>query len=87
MKFFKSKKDIPDISEWSSDKLANYIEKYLPNIGNLFREENIDGEACLLMKRSDVINDLSLDLGPALRLYSLVVALQTRQRNPTLTWM
>jgi hypothetical protein len=57
------------------------VEKYfndkgLPEAGALFREQEVDGLSLLLMKRSDVIFGLRLRLGPALKVYKLILQLQ-----------
>lgn len=79
--------EIPDIGDWSCDKVFKYIEKYFPREAHIFLEHEIDGASLLLMKRSDVIRGLSLKLGPALRLYSFIVRLQSKSNDPRLTWM
>lgn len=40
--------------------------------------QEIDGKSLLLMKRSDVLQGLSLRLGPALKIYAHVQRLQTK---------
>ena len=39
--------------------------------------QEIDGPSLLLLKRSDVLQGLSLRLGPALKIYNHVMKLQT----------
>ncbi|CAD7090593.1 unnamed protein product [Hermetia illucens] len=78
---------IPDISDWSSERVSKYFEKEFPNEAKKFKEHDIDGASLLLVKRSDVVSGMSLKLGPAIRIYTRIVQLQSKSNDPRLTWM
>lgn len=79
--------DVPDVKTWDCDTVYVYFRsKTNDEYANLLKENQIDGDALLLIKREDVLNRFNLKLGPALRLYSHIVALQCRNNNPILSW-
>ncbi len=46
----------------------------------VFRQE-IDGPSLLLMKRNDVVLNMGLKLGPAVKIYTHIRRLQTRRND------
>ncbi|RZC34820.1 histone acetyltransferase KAT6A [Asbolus verrucosus] len=78
---------IPDASNWTSEEVYQYFAQYFPEEANIFREQEIDGRSLLLMKRIDVLTNLKLKLGPALKIYKHVVKLQVRRDDPKLYWL
>ena len=44
--------------------------------------QDIDGRSLLLMHRNDVVSNLGIKLGPALKLFSCIKKLQTRRNFP-----
>ena len=46
----------------------------------VFFDEEIDGAGLLVLQRHDVLRGLGIKLGPALKIYNRVLALQTRRR-------
>ncbi|XP_054730530.1 uncharacterized protein LOC129239207 [Anastrepha obliqua] len=78
--------DVPDVKDWNIDQVASYFAKYFPNEAHVFKEHEIDGTSLLLLKRSDVIKKLPIKLGPSLRIYSLILKIQTQLNDPTLGW-
>lgn len=73
---------IPHAENWSIED----VEMFFRHIGYkeeapAFREQEIDGQSLLLMKRSDVLTGLDLKLGPALKIYNHVKRLQSRVPN------
>ncbi|XP_037936374.1 uncharacterized protein LOC119670257 [Teleopsis dalmanni] len=78
--------DLPNVKGWTVEQVADYLTKYFPKEASVFRDHEIDGASLLLLKRSDVIKKLPLKLGPSLRIYSLILKLQTKQNDPTLGW-
>ncbi|KAK3088997.1 hypothetical protein FSP39_000011 [Pinctada imbricata] len=67
----------PDVSRWSMDE----VSKFFSDLGfkeqaDSLREQEIDGQSLLLLKRSDVLTGLSIRLGPALKMYQHVMKLQ-----------
>lgn len=79
--------NIPDCRNWDCDEVYTYfMGTTTAEYAELFKENEIDGDALLLMKRDDVLNRFNLKLGPALRLYAHIVSLQYKNNNPILTW-
>ncbi|XP_017878427.1 lethal(3)malignant brain tumor-like protein 3 isoform X2 [Ceratina calcarata] len=65
---------------WSNEEVIKFIQS-VPNckeIGNVFRQHNIDGEAFLMLTQEDLISLLGLRLGPAIKLYNSIVLLRRR---------
>ena len=46
----------------------------------VFFDEEIDGAGILVLQREDVVRRMGIKLGPALKIYNRVLALQTRRR-------
>ncbi|XP_069128390.1 sterile alpha motif domain-containing protein 13-like [Argopecten irradians] len=68
----------PDASKWKVEDVV----RFFVNVGfteqaEALKEQEIDGQSLLLMKRSDVLTGLSIKLGPALKMYQHVMKLQT----------
>lgn len=83
----KPHENIPDCRNWDCDEVYTYfMGTTTAEYAELFKENEIDGDALLLMKRDDVLNRFNLKLGPALRLYAHIVSLQYKNNNPILTW-
>lgn len=79
---------IPDVRSWTCHEIARYFEKYFnPNYAQIFKNEQIDGESLLLMRRQDLINqNLKITLGFRLKMWNVVSKLQTGSNDPTQTW-
>lgn len=78
---------VPDVRKWDCDEVYTYfLGLTTSEYAHLFKEHQIDGAALLLIKRDDVLNRFNLKLGPALRLYARIVALQHKNNNPILVW-
>ncbi|XP_056645491.1 uncharacterized protein LOC130450848 [Diorhabda sublineata] len=77
---------IPDATHWSADEVYEYFAQYFPEEAKIFKEQEIDGRSLLLLKRIDVLTNLNLKLGPALKIYKHVVKLQVRRDDPKLYW-
>ncbi|XP_052073604.1 lethal(3)malignant brain tumor-like protein 3 isoform X1 [Mytilus californianus] len=61
-----------DISSWSVEDVCHFVRN-LPgclDYVRTFKEEQIDGEAFLLMDQTDLLKILNLKLGPALKIYN-----------------
>ncbi|XP_013118849.1 polyhomeotic-like protein 2 [Stomoxys calcitrans] len=78
--------DIPDVKNWTVDEVHDYFLKQFPNEAGVFKDQEIDGRSLLLLTRSDVVKKLPLKLGPSLRLYSVILKIQTQLNDPTLGW-
>lgn len=82
----KPHENIPDCRQWDCDEVYTYfMGTTTPEIAQLLKDNEIDGDALLLMKRDDVLR-FDLKLGIALRLYSQIVSLQYKNNNPILVW-
>lgn len=77
---------IPDVRKWDCDEVYTYFTAKAPQFAHLLKENQIDGDALLLIKREDVLNRFDLKLGPALRLYTHIIELQYKNNNPILAW-
>ncbi|XP_054724454.1 lethal(3)malignant brain tumor-like protein 1 [Uloborus diversus] len=64
------------VEKWSVNQVAKFVSslKGCLDQGKLFREQLVDGEALLQMKQTDLIDILHMKLGPALKVYSSIVA-------------
>lgn len=77
--------EIPNVTHWTVDQIIEYFdEKGFKSFSDVFREQDIDGTALLMLTRSDVLMGLNLKLGPALKIYRQIRILQTRLTNPPL---
>lgn len=78
VKIPKQEDPYPDASKWTVDDVVNFFrEKGFEEQANAFKDQEIDGQSLLLLKRSDVLQGLALRLGPALKMYNHVMRLQT----------
>ena len=65
------------LTNWTANDVSDYFIKIgFPDQAPVFIREEIDGTSLLLLKRSDVIEGLSLKLGPAVKLYEQIAKLQ-----------
>ncbi|KAJ8918794.1 hypothetical protein NQ315_011078 [Exocentrus adspersus] len=78
---------IPDATHWTTDEVYQYFAQYFPEEAKIFKEQEIDGRSLLLLTRIDVLTNLNLKLGPALKIYRHVVKLQVRRDDPKLYWL
>jgi len=73
---------IPDASLWTPDDVQNYFSrKGFQEQASLLRQHEIDGPSLLLMKRNDVVLNMGLKLGPAVKIYTHIRRLQTRRND------
>ena len=62
---------------WTPEEVSDYFKMVgFPNHAHVFVDQEIDGKSLLLLKRADVIERLSLKLGPAVKIYEHVTKLQ-----------
>ncbi|CAG9863567.1 unnamed protein product [Phyllotreta striolata] len=78
---------IPDATHWTVEEVYQYFYRYFPEEAEIFKEQEIDGRSLLLLKRLDVLTNLNLRLGPALKIYKHIVKLQVRRDDPRLYWL
>ncbi|XP_051775042.1 lethal(3)malignant brain tumor-like protein 4 isoform X2 [Erpetoichthys calabaricus] len=63
------------VAKWSIEEVACFVEG-LPGCkehASIFRNEQIDGEAFLLLTQADIVKILSVKLGPALKIYNAIL--------------
>ncbi|EFX84526.1 hypothetical protein DAPPUDRAFT_8693, partial [Daphnia pulex] len=69
----------PDASLWTSEDVQSYFSRLgFEEQAALLRHNEIDGPSLLLMKRNDVVGNMGLKLGPAVKIYNHIRRLQTR---------
>ncbi|NXN18606.1 LMBL3 protein, partial [Indicator maculatus] len=71
------------VSKWSTDEVSEFIRS-LPGCeehGKVFKEEQIDGEAFLLMTQSDIVKIMSIKLGPALKIFNSILMFKAAEKN------
>ncbi|KAM8721518.1 hypothetical protein ACLKA7_007406 [Drosophila subpalustris] len=74
------------VQTWNVDQVVSYVEKFYPQESNIFKVQEIDGAALMVLTRQDIIDRFGLKLGPALRLYELILSLQSSRDDVTLGW-
>ncbi|XP_067341670.1 lethal(3)malignant brain tumor-like protein 4 isoform X2 [Channa argus] len=63
------------VQHWSVQQVSDFIES-LPGCeeqAKLFRDEQIDGRAFLLLTQRDIVRIMSIKLGPALKIYNSIL--------------
>lgn len=64
--------------DWTVDDVETFIKSIgFPEQAMLFKEQEVDGVSLLLLKRCDVVTDMSMKMGPALKIYGHIQRLQT----------
>ncbi|GFT02680.1 lethal(3)malignant brain tumor-like protein 3 [Nephila pilipes] len=68
--------------QWSVNQVAKFVSslKGCTDHGKIFREQLIDGEALLEMTQADLLDILHLKLGPALKVYSSIIAFKESEK-------
>ncbi|XP_062406802.1 lethal(3)malignant brain tumor-like protein 3 [Sardina pilchardus] len=69
------------VAAWSVEEVTEFIQG-LPGCKEqvrTFREEQIDGEAFLLLTQVDLVKILSIKLGPALKIYNSILMFKTAE--------
>jgi len=68
------------VGSWGAEEVKTFFAlKGMPDEGRTLREEQVDGLSLLLLQRSDVLHELGLRVGPALKVYRLIYQLQTNK--------
>lgn len=75
-----------DATEWSTDQVFKYFKNKFPRHAHVFKDHEIDGSSLYLLKRGDVVKGFNIKLGPALKIYGHILAIQTKSNNPRLSW-
>lgn len=71
------------VSKWSIGQVADFIAT-LPGCedkSRIFSEEQIDGEAFLLLNQMDIVKLLDIKLGPALKIYNSILMFRNSLHN------
>ncbi|NXH22728.1 LMBL1 protein, partial [Bucco capensis] len=71
------------VAAWTVEEVVNFIQN-LPGCkeqGSVFREEQIDGEALLLLNQSDMVKILNIKLGPALKICQAIRMFKAAEDN------
>ncbi|XP_037393740.1 lethal(3)malignant brain tumor-like protein 3 isoform X3 [Pygocentrus nattereri] len=71
------------VATWSVEQVSEFIQG-LPGCREqvrTFREEQIDGEAFLLLTQTDLVKILSMKLGPALKIYNSILMFKTAENS------
>ncbi|XP_068200993.1 sterile alpha motif domain-containing protein 1-like isoform X1 [Palaemon carinicauda] len=77
--------EIPNVTHWTVEQIMEHFNgKGFGSFTQVFRDQDIDGTALLMLTRADVLMGLNLKLGPALKIYKQIRILQTRLPNPPL---
>uniref|UniRef100_A0A3Q0KMT0 Phd finger protein, putative n=1 Tax=Schistosoma mansoni TaxID=6183 RepID=A0A3Q0KMT0_SCHMA len=73
-----------DVSIWSVDHVQQWLlEEGFPREAEAFYQQEIDGTCLLLMKRMDVLTELGIKLGPAVKIYERIKRFQSQCGSPT----
>uniref|UniRef100_UPI00358E93DE lethal(3)malignant brain tumor-like protein 3 isoform X2 n=2 Tax=Myxine glutinosa TaxID=7769 RepID=UPI00358E93DE len=63
------------VTGWNTEEVASFI-RTLPGCqeqARMFREQQIDGEALLLLTQTDLVRIMTIKLGPALKIYNSIL--------------
>ncbi|XP_071807333.1 lethal(3)malignant brain tumor-like protein 4 isoform X1 [Asterias amurensis] len=69
------------VAKWSTEEVANFVKK-LPGCGehaSKFADEQIDGEAFLLLTQTDIVKIMTIKLGPALKIYNAILIMKSAE--------
>lgn len=71
---------------WSVEQVVDFVKRFYPRESEVFETQEIDGAALMVLTRQDIIDRFGLKLGPALRVFELVLLLQTSTDDVSLAW-
>lgn len=83
---------LPDVKTWTSlnvyDHFVGKLNFSKQDCARIFIEEEIDGEALILLKRNDIVTEKfsKLKLGTALKIWTKIQQIQTRSTDPSQSW-
>nr|XP_033811306.1 lethal(3)malignant brain tumor-like protein 3 isoform X2 [Geotrypetes seraphini] len=72
-----------NVSKWTVEEVANFVQR-LPGCKEqaaIFKDEQIDGEAFLLLTQTDIVKILSIKLGPALKIYNAILMFRSAEED------
>ncbi|KAL3310568.1 sterile alpha motif domain containing 1 [Cichlidogyrus casuarinus] len=68
-----------DVKTWTVNQVKQWlVEQNYEKEGDCFAAEEIDGACLLLMKRMDLLTDLGIKLGPAVKIFERIKLLQAQ---------
>ncbi|KAF5273813.1 hypothetical protein FQA39_LY00928 [Lamprigera yunnana] len=72
-----------DPRNWEEEDVVHFISSlpYFLKYSNLFRQHKIDGEALLMLSQRDLVEILRIKLGPAIKLYCIIMLLRRNILN------
>nr|DBA33667.1 TPA: hypothetical protein GDO54_001313 [Pyxicephalus adspersus] len=71
------------VTKWTAEEVAQFVQQ-LPGCteqASVFKEEQIDGVAFLLLTRNDLVKILGLKLGPALKIHNSILMFNNLEQN------
>ncbi|XP_051780177.1 lethal(3)malignant brain tumor-like protein 3 [Erpetoichthys calabaricus] len=71
------------VAQWTVEEVTEFIQ-HLPGCREqvkTFREEQIDGEAFLLLTQVDLVKIMNIKLGPALKIYNSILMFKTAENS------
>ncbi|XP_074782320.1 lethal(3)malignant brain tumor-like protein 3 isoform X3 [Athene noctua] len=69
------------VAKWTVEEVVNFIQR-LPGCkeqASVFKEEQIDGDAFLLLNQTDIVKILGIKLGPALKIYNAILMVNSAE--------
>lgn len=72
-----------EVLEWNCDRVSNFIST-LPGCfeyAQQFKDENVDGEAFLLLTQTDLIKIMNVKLGPSVKIYNTICQIRKNLTN------
>ncbi|XP_054273821.1 lethal(3)malignant brain tumor-like protein 3 isoform X2 [Macrosteles quadrilineatus] len=67
-----------DPRAWNHKQVAAFVNSVIPSRAKLFLDQEVDGEAFLMMTQADLTKVLGLKLGPALKIYNCIILLRQK---------
>ncbi|CDQ62223.1 unnamed protein product [Oncorhynchus mykiss] len=71
------------VAVWTVEEVIEFIQG-LPGCNehvHTFRDEQIDGEAFLLLTQVDLVRIMSIKLGPAIKIYNSILMFKTAEES------
>lgn len=76
--------DLSKASSWSVDQVSNFVKALPacpPLVAEKFRQEQIDGQAFLLLTQHDIVKLMNIRLGPAVKIHNAIMLLKHKCLN------
>lgn len=67
-----------DPRRWNCKQVASFVNSVVPGLSKPFIDQEIDGEAFLMMSQSDLTAYLGIKLGPAIRIFNCIALLRDK---------